>query len=216
MTATLFHEWWNSPAAPFLGKWCPPLQLWMWLSTFVDNIPWTCLVPHTLGLKVKPTSSVKRTRPECIHNTAKDRVASCKHLSEKLPNYTNNEDTHFPNSIFALTLFFKQEDFNAGSLCVCFLPRWRGAEKPKEEQWGRPENDNNCKSLPPSNRETREEVQKESLGADVCCWKLEPWRGEPSGRCSCFWRCHPVRNKGGETPNLILSSHHPSPASDSR
>ena len=118
----------------------------------------------------------------------------------------------FKNSIFALTLFLNKRTLMQGvCLFVCFLPRWRGPAKPKGKQWGSPENDNNQKCLLPSNRETREEVQKESLGADVCWWKLEPWRVEPPGRCSCFWRCHPVRNGGGETPIFSLPTTHLQP-----
>lgn len=216
MTATLFHEWWNSPAAPFWENGAHPYNYecgWALLWITFHELVW-CSILLILKSSLLPPSNAHTLNAFTTQQKTEWPLANI--FLKSYQTILTMKTLIFQNSIFALTLFFKQEDFNAGSLCVCILPRWRGAEKPKEEQWGHPEYDNNSKSLPPSNRETREEVQKESLGAYVCCWKLEPWRVEPPGRCSCFWRCHPVRNEREETPNLILSSHHPSPASDSR
>lgn len=106
MRATLFHEWWNSPAAPFWENGAHPYN-WMWLSTFADNIPYELVWFPILLILKSSLLPIKRTRPECIHNTAEDRVASCKHLSEKLPNYTQQwRHSFFQNSIVPLLFFF--------------------------------------------------------------------------------------------------------------
>lgn len=55
---------------------------------------------------------------------------------------------------------------------------------------------------------------KSLVGSWIYEWFIL-WELEPPDTCRCFWRYHPDREGGGETPKLHPSSHHPSPPSGS-
>lgn len=134
----------------------------MWLSTLRITFHELVWFPIILILK-SSLSSVKRTRP-WMHSQHSRRQSGLLQTSFwKATNYTNNEDTHFPNSIVALTLFLNKRILMQGVCVFVFLPRWRGAENQRRnnevtQKWQQPQ-----KVYHP-NRETRRGSEREPRG----------------------------------------------------